>query len=340
MGKTVGALAAAVLMQATAAVAANWADVTEWPEFADSKAICRAYPAVRLPPAPPARVAADCNAEALYYGLDGPPDPAAAYACARREAASGPFAGGSLLMTMFANGIGVERSLDTALALACSIGGAPAEVDGRVRHLRELKSEGWTGRDFHWCDDVTSGVAQGDCAAHFQRVAEARRKTALAKLARKWTGPLAAPFDRLRQAAASFTAVRSGSEVDQSGTARAAMTIGEEEAMNDEFLDDLQTFAAGRPPCAGAERETDADARLNAAFKAVMKIPAERAAENWGSVTLDDIRRTQKAWLPYRDAWVEFVAAAYPQIPQAAVVNWLTLRRLVQIQDFLNLAEE
>src|SRR4051812_24469275 len=170
------------------------ASAQDWSENKDeitsgmtqSKAICRGV-LRRDPPAadkPDAKIAASlkgCDSEKLYYGIGMKADPVRARQCAflemQREPDEGVFAGRTMLMTIYANGVGAKRDLDVATHLACGLEGAPAEVDGRVTHLAELKAKNWAGHDFDFCDDITSGLAMGYCADHAASVAAPVRET-------------------------------------------------------------------------------------------------------------------------------------------------------------------
>lgn len=332
--------AAIILLLPAEGSAANRAEDKEGPGLEESKRICRHF-SDALPPAkdrPEVKFLTalkGCDAEALYYGIGRPADPVAARLCAFADK-GGPFAGAELLMTIYANGIGAERDFDVAINLACNIGGTPAEIDRRVKHLYKLRQQDWTGRDFSWCDDVSSSLAQAQCAHHEERVARAQREIRLAKLAEKWAvEPVAGAFSKLRKSADAFIESRSGEEVDQSGPERASLVIGEAEALHRQFLDDLQGFAEGRPPCAETEQVADADDRLNAAYQKIQRTPAERFRQNRGTIGQAGIKRTELAWLKYRDAWVAFAAAAYPAIPKQNVATWLTLRRLAQLEELV-----
>ena len=48
------------------------------------------------------------------------------------RADAGGFSGNTMLMIIYANGVGAERNLDLATTLACRLDGAPAEEDGRL----------------------------------------------------------------------------------------------------------------------------------------------------------------------------------------------------------------
>lgn len=123
-------------------------------------AACESLKNLSLPSrdVPPASMAASlkgCSSEALYYGIGVPKDPVRARQCAyleRQDPDTGwpnLFAGTGMLMTIYANGIGVPRNLDIAMKFACEIDGAPAEEEGWLAHLQKLKNEHWQGRELH-----------------------------------------------------------------------------------------------------------------------------------------------------------------------------------------------
>ncbi|HST75140.1 MAG TPA: hypothetical protein VLJ20_07190, partial [Acetobacteraceae bacterium] len=131
--KLVLAAFAAVLM-AVPAAAENWADsagsATLDPEYPRSQAICRGLRRVSPPPADrPNRSEAaalkGCNSEALYYGIGRPADPVRARQCAflERGVWQGPpnLSGDTVLMIIYANGVGATRNLDVAISLACQL---------------------------------------------------------------------------------------------------------------------------------------------------------------------------------------------------------------------------
>ena len=49
----------------------------------------------------------------------------------------------------------------------------------------------------------------------------------------------------------------------------------------------------------------------------------------------DGIRATQRLWLAYRDAWMNFGAVRYPSVTSETWAGLLTARRNVQLQDLL-----
>ncbi len=339
-------LAVALAIAAVAEPARDWGDAKdEWAsssEFEASKAICRKLrdrepPASDRPDAATARALKGCDSEAIYYGIGMPADPVRARQCAFLEAEAeqgGVFSGRTMLMTIYANGQGAKRDLDVATHLACGIEGAPMESHGRVTHLAELKRKAWKGRDFHFCDDVTSGLAMGYCASHEAGKAGALREAALGAMTAGWTATEKQAFGRLRTAHAAYVEAHGSGEVDLTGTARAAMSIQAEEALRDELVEVLERLRSGRALPTPASRLPAEDSALNAAYRKRLK---EAGGEDRGpgAVTPEGIRAAERAWIRYRDSFLAFAAIKFPRVPRAELAAWLTRQRTA-----LLLAEE
>ena len=318
----------------------NWGDdnepFTQGPEFAASKAVCRLLRGLTPPAAdrPDAAAAAaltpSCNAEALYYGIGIPADPVKARQCAFIEQDAGEaspydagrFGGTAMLMTIYANGVGAARDLDLATALACRVDSAPAEADGRVRHLQRLKAEHWSGHDFSFCDDATSGFVGGLCAAHAAAIADVQRSKRLAELTSAWPATDKSAFAKLRAAERTYVETSAG-EVDLSGTLRGALVIEHEQNLEDDFARLLTALAAGKAPSASARDFKGANAELNAVYRRLMSAKDPL----FGTVTKSDVRKAQRAWLAYRDAWVQFAAVKYPHLAPDSLRASLTESR-------------
>jgi uncharacterized protein YecT (DUF1311 family) len=289
----------------------------------------RRPPAADRPTAAQRSALKGCDSEALYYGIGMPADPARARLCAFMEAegegSQSPFSGEAMLMTIYANGVGARRDLDYATHLACRIDGAPAETHGRVTHLAELKASGGPGTRFHFCDHVTSGLAGGYCAGHEARIAGAKRKAQLESLTRGWSSAERAALARLQSAHAAFAAAHSGGEIDLTGTLRGAFSTFAEERLEEELLAMLKQLAGGTAPRGSAASYRAADARLNAAYRKLLRdTPRD---EGPGTVTPAGIREAQRAWVRYRDAFLAFAAAKYPRVGRDALAAWITDKR-------------
>lgn len=312
--------------------------VAEKPPQVQWQKICERVKNVSYPPADQptvrnAKALKDCNSYNLYYGFYEEADPEKARLCAfgeMKDLGDSPFYGKAMLMTIYANGVGAKQNLDLALKLACEVEGAPAEVEGRVQHLAELKAKNWQGSDFSLCDDITSGYMQGFCADHADRFAEAKRNEKLGDIQAKWTKADIKEFAVLSKIANQYFDVRADQEVDQTGTGRAAFTIGELAAQKDFFLKTLEELERGALPPYSARQFKDADAALNTVYQKIQK----KTELEWGSVTKGGIKATQRTWLKYRDAWIKFCSKKYPGVSSERINTHLTLKRVKELEEF------
>ena len=339
------ALLAALLLaaQQPGGAAENWgserSELTASREYARSKATCRRLgdprpPAADQPGRAQRQLLKSCDSQKLYYGQGARPDYVRARQCAFIEADGADdevFGGSTILMQVYANGLGATRNLDLATAYACNIDGAPAERDGRVNHLQDLKSKPSPKR-FDYCDDITSGLAEGFCQSRDSDLQAVGRDAKLGALAARLppaARPLYAPMKRAFDA---FVDLHGDGEVDLSGTARAMLVIQEEDATRDAFTADLRRLLNGGWPAATSAQAATADAALNAAYREALAFTASK--DNFSTVKPDGIRKAQRAWLAYRDAFQRFAAAASPRVGASAVAARLTAVRTKQLTDW------
>jgi uncharacterized protein YecT (DUF1311 family) len=248
-------------------------------------------------------------------------------ACAEKEHNA------AVLMMLHANGFGVPRDYDHAIAHACRVDGAPAELAGRVEHLLAMKA-GTDKRPFDLCDDITSGRMGGFCAGIAEQAQGRQRDTRYAAFEKRLTTAQRPSYDRLRKATTAFAEHVGRDETDLSGTARAAFSIEATATVQDQLLDDLRAAEQGALP--KAVDIARADAALNAAYRKLMALPGSGKGEvGDGTVTKDGIRATQRAWIAYRDAWVAFAKLRYPAVPAAAWQTRLTDRRTEALKGWL-----
>ena len=300
----------------------------------DSASACKRVASVPFPDGdrPTAKEKASlsgCDAEALYYGIGVAADPVAARKCAflqMETESDDAFGGKSLLMTIYANGKGARKDLDLAMRLACEIESAPAELDGRIADLEERKAGSKSG-DFDICDNITSGMMQGSCASHDERVASVARERRLSDAVARLP---AAEWKRLDAAAKAFFDSRSDAEVEQSGSARGAFVVDERADLEEWLTEALEALARGRQPPAKSDSLQAADAELNRVYSAIQK----NDGFDYGTVTRTGIRATQRLWTRYRDAFVALAAKTRPDVPADAWRAWLTTERMRMLTDF------
>lgn len=302
-------------------------------------AACRAWLQVPVPAADMGAAPQACSARALYYGADGlRGDPVAARHCAYRErgferrtvSPDVLFGGSGVLMMVYANGEGVPRDPALARRFACEYGGAPAELRGRLAHLQTIADAG-TGR-LDICDDITSGMMSGFCASRDAGFAHVVRDRHWRALSSGWTPAQHAAWRSLRAAADAYFAHASEDEVDLGGSARGAFVVHAREALETALLEDVGAFERGARPTQTAAGLPALDHELNAVYRRTRAdLQAAAAASEYspfGTVDADGVRRTQRAWLRYREAWVVFAAARWPDAAADAWRAWLTHARI------------
>jgi uncharacterized protein YecT (DUF1311 family) len=305
----------------------------------DSGAQCAALLKIELPgvdlPTPPNRTSLQgCDSSKLYYGAGASPDYRAARLCAyiEREAEDQPEVGGAaVLMMIYANGRGIERNIELARRFACETEGAPAELEGRLQHLTDIAELDASEVEFDICDDITSGYMSGVCARLGAEATARTRAQRTDALQKSWPAGKRSAYAVLRRAADVYFQSRLDGEVDISGSARGAFVIGEQESLEDDFLQHLLDFDAGRLPLGDAVALKRADAALNAAYAEAMKQAKpdnpDDAFGMLGSVRPEGIRAAERLWIRYRDAWAEFGTSQYPDTTRDAWLHWQTEER-------------
>ena len=233
------------------------------------------------------------------------------------------------LAEIYANGWGVKRNPKLALALACHGGSVPAELEAVVEALYTTKDDERLKNDFHFCNYVSSGLNGGFCAAKAEEMAAKKREIEFSALTSGWTEPQKNTFRALQNAANDFFSEHTSSEQDMSGTAREQIATAEEAALKDALLKNIEAFESGQLP-----KDTDfakADKDLNMLYAQIMK---KSQIIDYGTVTKDGIKATQRKWIKYRDAWIAFVAEKYPNHSTDSWKTWLTNERIEQLKEF------
>lgn len=280
-----------------------------------------------------------CDAEQLYYGIGIPPDPERARTCALSHVGENPdpFDGAGLLAMSYANGRGGARDLDLAIHYACRMGGAQAEMAGRIERLMRIRAGEESASGFSVCDDATSGFLAGRCAVHEQRIVEADRDARLAALALQFDDGEKQAFAELRTAAETYATESGGGEIDQTGTMRAAFVTARQDEVRSAFTTLLFMLEARRAPAPGVDF-ADIDARLNAIYQGIMAAHFP-FADMPGGITPDGIREAERAWLAYRDAWVAFAEARHPWLDTGVLKAHLTQERTAFLKQLQSIVE-
>ncbi len=268
-----------------------------------------------------AGLAANCNASRAYYdkldqAITSPAEWAQVRSCA---IASNDTA---VLAMLYANGLGVKRDLALATHYACSTAAAQAETRHRVMHLSTLPE----GARFDHCDDITSGMMGGVCAAIDAGRAAKIRTAFLTRVRRGLPAQHTAAFDRLVSASTVFAKSHAEEETPLGGTGYAGFVIAAQARENEWLREHLAAFEKNHVELSLQPGIPSDDAELNRIYGELVK--SDRADR----VPASAIRSTQRRWLAYRDAWLAFAALRYPQLPADTLKASLTQWRIKQLQ--------
>jgi uncharacterized protein YecT (DUF1311 family) len=285
-----------------------------------------------LPPRPALAPGKRCDATELYYLKR---DQRSTSQAEWRQVRACAEAGGddAVLMMLYANGYGVPRDAGRAIHHACRLDTAKAEMEARVSYLAS-NAAAHDSQPFDLCDHITSGRMGGVCANIAEMRNERVRNARLERFAAALPAAARLPFARLRQAADAF-ALKSADEVDMTGTGAAGFATQRVARRKNEFLETLLHAAQGKLAPASGEELAQLDRQLNAAYRALLATPSEQEGhpERIGSttVTRDDVRTTERAWLAYRDAWAAYLAARGASDDLTPVLAQLTRQRIAQL---------
>jgi uncharacterized protein YecT (DUF1311 family) len=243
-----------------------------------------------------------------------------------------PLDGYSILMMLYANGFGVERNLDLSIRLACAnVWGAPAEKEGRIQHLNDMKTAESRGI-FDICDDITSGFMDGICHSIRSELAVTKRKQEMDSIISKWTNQEKQAYLELRKAATIFFDERAAFEVDLTGTSRSAFQLDESDDLEDQFLSEIAKADKCSIKKYSVQNFVQADSKLNSVYSRIK----QNKTTIYGSVTKDGVRKTQRKWIQYRNAWVLFAAVKCPFEMEISWKTMITNERIKQLQELVD----
>jgi uncharacterized protein YecT (DUF1311 family) len=203
-----------------------------------------------------------------------------------------------------------------------------AEIDGRVQHLKDMKSGGPSGT-FDICDDITSGFMMGFCTGLQSEIDDIKRKSTIEKTLQTWPEKDRVAHDKLYKIAGSFFEERVREEVDLSGTARGMFSIQESDMLEDSFAAKTIRSATCGFDNFSAGDFAKADKELNDVYSKIMN----SKVDTLGTITKEGIKMTQRKWILYRDAWVAFASVRCPKVTANALQTILTKERVEQLKE-------
>jgi uncharacterized protein YecT (DUF1311 family) len=242
------------------------------------------------------------------------------------------------LAEMFANGEGVERDFSAAIHFVCRMGMASAERWSMLEHVLSME-RGLTDEPLDFCEFNTSRDGGIICAGRRDDEEGPQQKRRFEAVRARFAGPT---LDVLRVKARAFVEADAFWEAEQSrgGTmyvyAETHATLDRE----GRFLDQLELYTKERAAAATPAELAQADAELNAAYKKRLA-GIEPCDPEYSNCTPplepENLREAQRAWIPYRDAWIAFYqerwrGTASPAVLRVEIATALTRSRIPDLR--------
>jgi uncharacterized protein YecT (DUF1311 family) len=273
---------------------------------------------------------ANCDPQDLYERAGTPAEFDAARRCAlyewngNKHPGFNPDSSMSTLVILFANGDGVTRNVDLAIHIVCADDPPSDRVDS-FDHLIVQLAKSRLAPSPARLDFCSPGIPIDDasaafgCEAELDEDLENKRIHRLAQLSAAWTEPQKDAFEKVLSALASYADADSSAEA-VTGTGYGMDMLRVKDEVNRQFAGDINRFDKGRLPAFTHRDYLLADQVLNAEYGKVMS-GLSRKNGNGGFVPPQRVRETERAWLKFRDTFVEFAKLRWPQ---ASADRWLT----------------
>ena len=318
---------------------------------AQSREVCSRYKNIPLPleatGSSVPEVSPSCDSYKSYAGIGRDPDYAAAFACAWKERAAQAaqlpqnpgsnlswVVGGSLILSdLYANGRGTPQNIPLAIHFACEgkeafVSDAFTDLESRVDHPKATKP-------FDLCDYAGNTFEMNFCASYGYERSNAAHDREADALARNWPAGHKTKFVAARKAYGTYVETVQRDETYMGGTIRDLRALSAAEALQEDFAAALKRFESGKLPHASAIDYKIQDADLNRVFQEALS-SAKRtiASDKTDSLPSEEeiqpagIRKTERAWLAYRDAWVAFATLHYLGTTREAWLDELTRSRV------------
>lgn len=251
----------------------------------------------------------------------------------------------AVLIMLYANGYGVQKNIDLAIALTCQLKVKPEEIKNRIEHLKALKNNKLNSMtNFDFFDDT---LDRGFVANYYSSGIYGPIDNRLNELTKDWSKKANKKYVALAEAASNYFQLNAAYETQHAGHANDHTAEWQEAWLNAGLFLSIVKFEKQRFSIFTHEDFLKSDKEMNELYKELIKklIQANKKEAyyvKFYSATVDKGLKeseeyTQKAWLAYRNAWVKFAAVRYPAMSADSVKTWLTKKRIKDQQENLEM---
>lgn len=161
------------------------------------------------------------------------------------------------------------------------------------------------------------------------RVRELQQEKDLNVIKSKWTTKELDAFQKLQIAADKYFDARTINELDYSGYNNAELSASVLMHVNQRMMRDLIQINQCKLSFYTPEQYKEADRQLNIIYQKVQKAKFTES----GSITKRGIQKTERDWIKYRDAWVDFSHVKCGNIDEISLKTIITNERIEELRE-------
>ncbi|WP_283745909.1 lysozyme inhibitor LprI family protein [Sideroxydans sp. CL21] len=278
-----------------------------------------------------------CDASQLYYDTENDPkttqnnwDNVRACAFTRDDR--------DVLLMLYVNALGVKFNPDLAIKYACIEDEGIGDSSILVPDITDIKNAGGPPREaFDTCKYAANTLEINYCQGIAERQADKAAKREQDEMSINMSAEQKAALAKLQQTAKDF-ADACGTDAymeNIGGSIRNQAAISAQMDEKGFFQRSIEQAEKGKLPSYTQSEFAELDKRLNQAYQTYLRATPEAKGPSPidSALTKDGVKKTQRLWLKYRDAWVEYGHLRYPSVPAHAWKAMLTERRNTQLTE-------
>lgn len=226
------------------------------------------------------------------------------------------------VIDMYASGLGVRKNRKLAIRLVCNTDDANSDSETIINALKNEDEL------FDYCSVIEANMGGNEdsfCSDRFIDIQVGKYNSALDAMMSTWPQSHQVAFKNLRDKADAYFKAHADLENTNWGTDRYKDTIDESLGEINEFLITINKFEKGVFP--HNDNYSSADKNLNATYTKTMH--CDRG--NDYHFNLDDCKETERKWIKYKEAWIEFAGLHFPQLKPQVLQTWLTEKRIKEL---------
>ncbi|GHV27649.1 hypothetical protein AGMMS4952_09690 [Spirochaetia bacterium] len=221
------------------------------------------------------------------------------------------------------------------LQLIARGGNVPAEVIGAVEYVYDCWKSG-KNEIFNIADHITSGLGRNYISAKEQHLVDSKLAGDLDKIIRKSPVKVHELLKKAYKTAENYIEVKVYNEEGHDGPGFHTWATESLNKQRKEFIETIDGLLQKR---ISIPSKKDNEGELNEVYQKVITYVKTHNIHGVNfSITEEEVRSTERLYLPYRDAVIELLQVIRPDISRDNVRIWLNEQRIKNLDDILKLS--